>query len=177
MPRSREAKAVTLECDLDSFSNNPDGLIPIQSESIDVFEAGLAKFGLLQSLAYLNSWVVFRCTALARLEGDYFHTVEVFDKLGQLSVTDFTATPFVDSFCQFIKRDGPWSVPDTRLEPLLDGNKNRDIVLSYVGVPVLNGIGGDFYGTLCHFDFEPRSVSDHHYEFLKQAGLLLSGFV
>jgi hypothetical protein len=57
---------------------------------------------------------------------------------------------------------------------MLDGNKNQGVVISYVGVPVLNGIGGDFYGTLCHFDFEPRRVGDRHYEFLKQAGLVLS---
>jgi len=163
-----------LENVLAHIESGTDSLPDARSESIEIFEAGLAKFGLREALAYLNSWVDFRYTAMARLQGDLFLTVEVFDKFGKLSTEDFPDQPFNDSFCQFVKRDGPWAVPDTRLEPMLDGNKNQGVVISYVGVPVLNGIGGDFYGTLCHFDFEPRRVGDRHYEFLKQAGLVLS---
>ena len=97
------------------IESGTDSLPDARSESIEIFEAGLAKFGLREALAYLNSWVDFRYTAMARLQGDLFLTVEVFDKFGKLSTEDFPDQPFNDSFCQFVKRDGPWAVPDTCL--------------------------------------------------------------
>jgi GAF domain-containing protein len=52
----------------------------------------------------------------------------------------------------------------------------KEGVVAYHGIPLVDK-NEQLFGTLCHFDFEPRRLPDEEFEFLHQAARVLSAYL
>ena len=139
-------------------------------------EHELMTGGLKAGLAWLNTRVAHRFTAVSLLKGDMLNLVELVDKHNGPATSIWRAAPLKDSFCQFSINNGMFISDDTLEDERLQGNIYREVLRCYVGLPV-HRRPGDLLGTFCHFDFEPRQVSADEFAFLQDAVTFLSPYV
>ncbi|MET4575998.1 GAF domain-containing protein [Ottowia thiooxydans] len=126
----------------------------------------LTSGGLTAGLDQLNQRVRHRFTAVYRLDGDTLRNVAIVDKLGEVVPEQLLAVPLGSSFCQFVLRDGVFTV-DGSYDPRLVGHPYKGVVNAYVGLPLMK-TGGELLGTFCHFDFEPLQMADSEFQFLEK---------
>ncbi|MDM0072924.1 GAF domain-containing protein [Variovorax sp. J2P1-59] len=137
------------------------------------FEQILRNEGVLAGLRFLNQRVEHRCTAIYRLEAMTVRNLYLYDREGALLPESLGVVPLGDSFCQHAIREGAFLTDDSRADPRVDGSPFKGVVLAYHGIPLVDK-SGQLFGTLCHFDFEPRRLSDQEFEFLQEAARVLS---
>jgi GAF domain-containing protein len=136
----------------------------------------LAAEGALAGLAFLNQRVTHRCTAIYRLEAMTVRNLYLFDREGLLLPESLGVVQLDESFCQHAMRDGSFLTEDTRADSRVDGSPFKGVVVSYHGLPLLDA-RGELFGTLCHFDFVPRSLADSEFEFLQKAARVLPAYL
>jgi len=153
-----------------STMSTPHELTPPQLLAI------LRGRGLGAGIAALNAGVRHRYTGVYRMAGSCLYNVQLHDKLGQARPEALAVVELADSFCQFVLRDGELMMQNTLHEEFLGNHRYRGVLLAYHGVPIGDNAGG-LWGTLCHFDFEERGLSEGQYELLKAAGHMLYPFV
>lgn len=135
-------------------------------------ELTLKSAGLHSALNYLNSRVTYRFTTIYRLENQIFTVVETVDKLSGESKSASEDKPFNDSLCRFPVMHGAFTSSHTGADPRLAGVAYPKNVGSYSGVK-LTLENGETFGTLCHYDFAPQSISHIEYHFLELAGKII----
>jgi GAF domain-containing protein len=140
------------------------------------FEQILLKDGVIAGLRYLNRRVEHRCTAIYRLEAMTVRNMYLYDRQGSLLPEALGVVPLGDSFCQHAIREGSFLSDDTRADSRVDGSPFKGVVVAYHGIPLVDQ-SDQLFGTLCHFDFETRRLSDEEFEFLHQAARVLSAYV
>ncbi len=128
--------------------------------------------GLRAGLVFLNQRVPHRFTAVYKLENDVFRLQELVDKLDEPVSEMLQAVPFDDSFCQFAVALSEFVSINTAADSRLDGHKYQGVVGSYVGLP-LTVMPTGLYGTFCHYDLVPQSISDDEFEYLQRATRVL----
>jgi hypothetical protein len=130
-----------------------------QEEVVEAFRHTLQEQGLFAALGYLNSTAEYRFTGIYRFEPDWVRSVLLFD-CGNPHLRVGADVPMQDSYCMLTQQSGgPCSIQDSQSDPRLLQHAARDSVLSYVAVHLLDPEGLS-WGTLCHFDFRPRRVTD-----------------
>lgn len=137
--------------------------------------AALLSGGLSAGLDQLNQRVRHRFTAVYRLDGDTLRNVAIIDKLGEVIPEHLLAVPLGSSFCQFVLRDGVFTV-DGSYDPRLVGHPYKGIVNAYVGLPLMKA-GGELLGTVCHFDLDPLELSDSEFQFMENVALELPPYL
>jgi hypothetical protein len=138
---------------------------------IDDFRAAIDAGGLEAALAHLNRRTDFRYTAIYRLDGGMMRNICLFDRQGQ-DVSNLAEVPLGDSFCQFVMADNGFRTADSSQDARLDGHVYQGILNSYFGLP-LSHQPGTIYGTLCHFDFDPKQIPDSEVPFLESVRPIL----
>ena len=119
----------------------------------------LQEQGLFGSLRYLNSTTEYRFTGIYRFEPDWVRSILLFDR-GNPHLQVGKDVPFLDSYCMLTAQDGDTcTIEDSQSDSRLLQHAARDSVLSYYAVHLVNPEGRS-WGTLCHFDFVPRHVTD-----------------
>ncbi|MES2402191.1 MAG: GAF domain-containing protein [Pseudomonadota bacterium] len=137
----------------------------------------LKKDGLKAGLAWLNSRVPHRFTAVYLLDKLMLSSREVVDKEGESATPPvLLAVPLETSFCQYVLRDGHFVTGESGTDERLDGHPYQGAMGSYVGLP-LQARGKELMGTFCHFDFENRELADEEFAFLQRVARLLPRFV
>ncbi len=137
----------------------------------------LKKDGLKAGLAWLNSRVPHRFTAVYMLDKLVLRSREVVDKEGESATPPvLMEVPLDTSFCQYVLRDGQFATAESGTDKRLDGHPYQGVMGSYVGLP-LQGRGEELMGTLCHFDFENRELSDEEFAFLQRVARLLPRYL
>jgi GAF domain-containing protein len=114
----------------------------------------------------LNSLTPHRFTSLFRFDGDMLRNVVFFDRENpsEEAVED---VPVAASYCVFVRDSaGTFTVPDAACDARVDGHPKQPVFRSYCGVPLVDSTGRMF-GTICHFDFEPRAVDPKTVELLE----------
>lgn len=109
------------------------------------------------AIILLNSLTSHRFTSLFRFDGEMLRNVVFFDRENPLHehVDD---VPVTASYCVFVRDgEGTFTVPDAACDPRVDGHPKQPVFRSYCGVPLIDAYGRMF-GTICHFDFDPRPV-------------------
>lgn len=101
--------------------------------------------------------------------------VAIVDKLGEVVPEQLLAVPLGSSFCQFVLRDGVFTI-DGSYDARLVGHPYKGIVNAYVGLPLMKA-GGELLGTFCHFDFEPLQLTDSEFEFMESVALELPQYL
>jgi GAF domain-containing protein len=86
----------------------------------------------------------------------------------QAGEVDDTAT-----YCSYARASGsPFVTADARADERTVGHVARDSVLSYCGIPIFEP-GGEFIGTLCHYDLVPRDPDQLDLDLLIQVSSAL----
>ena len=136
-------------------------------------ELVLKKEGLRAAVRYLNTRVAYRFTAINRLENDVFRVVEFIDKFGESDEHVLKHLPFSESLCRFPVLHGTFTTSHTAADPSLKGLVYPGAVGSYSGVR-LTLANGEPFGTFCHYDVIPQSISHLEYQFLQLAVRLIA---
>jgi hypothetical protein len=144
--------------------------------SVEAFRDVLRSSGVELALAWLNSGVPHRYSAIYRFEGALLRNEFLFDKQGAAPPEYLLAVPFEVSFCRFALRDGAFRTDNSAVDERLRGHPYRGIVVSYHSVPVMTRYG-DVWGTISHFDTEAIRLADEEFELLKAAALELPAFL
>lgn len=127
-------------------------------------------------LAFLNARVPHRYTGVFRLHEGALRNMFLHDKQGEIVPEFLQVVPLLDSFCQFTLRDGLFATHDTASDKRLDGHKYQGVLLSYVGLPLLDG-SGELYGTICHFDERALELDDREFDIFREASRLLPAYL
>ncbi|HYH43220.1 MAG TPA: GAF domain-containing protein [Burkholderiales bacterium] len=124
------------------------------------------------ALIFLNGLTEHRFTALYRFDKETLQNLYFFDRENpqQESTEDI---PVMASYCAFVRdRNSLFSTPDSLQDERVRDHPKRQVVQSYCGVP-LRDESGDMFGTICHFDFRPRPISDENVELMEAVAPLL----
>lgn len=121
------------------------------------FAPRLCDENLCDLLEYLNGLVEHRFTGIYRFEPGWVASVALFDReTPQLRVG--AAVKMKESYCWLTGATGAgYVIEDAWTDARLEGHAARDEVRAYVAV-LLRDAKGVPWGTLCHFDFKPRTV-------------------
>jgi hypothetical protein len=122
-------------------------------------EQTLQDRGLFGALRYLNSTTEHRFTGIYRFESAWVRSILLFDR-GNPHLQVGKDVPLQDSYCRLTAQDGAsCCIEDARSDSRLLGHAARESVLSYYAVHLLDPEGRS-WGTLCHFDFVPRQITE-----------------
>lgn len=123
------------------------------------FARTLQEQGLFEALRYLNSTAEHRFTGIYRFEADWVRSVLLFDRANP-HLRAGADVPMKESYCMLTQQGGgPYCIENAQSDPRLFQHAARESVLSYIAVHLLDPEGLS-WGTLCHFDFRPRPVTD-----------------
>jgi GAF domain-containing protein len=124
-------------------------------------------------LTYLNGLTDHRFTALYRFDVEQLRNVYFFDR-DRPQVETCPDIPVMASYCVFVRSSNNTFVTlDSMVDERVAGHPKRLEVRSYCGVPLVNEDGRAF-GTICHFDARPLSISDQNVELMEAIAPLLA---
>lgn len=132
----------------------------------------IAHDGVGAALRHLNQRAGVRYSALYRFDGDTLHNMYFVDRddPGAAPPADI---PVLASYCVFVRGSGRKVViEDSLAEEWIGDHPKRRQIRSYCGVPLLDA-SGRMFGTACHFDPEPVSVSPEDVQLLEALAPLL----
>jgi hypothetical protein len=130
------------------------------------FAPKLLSGDLHDLLAYLNGLTEHRFTGVYRFEPGWVVSVAFFDR-SDPGARIGADVKMKESYCWLTGLDkASYVIEDASCDSRLAGHVAREAVRSYVAV-VLRDKQGAPWGTLCHFDFEPRTPNEHARERLE----------
>lgn len=133
----------------------------------------LQSLQINEALRELNATASYRFTAVYRFTASGAPNLAIFDRESD-APESLLVVPEGASYCSIV-RDSRNAFLITR--SLEDGrivkHPAREDVQSYCGVPLI-GEDGEVFGSLCHFDFEPRDGSDGVTELMSEVSRYLS---
>jgi GAF domain-containing protein len=136
----------------------------------------LATRGVDAGLAFLNQRSPYRFTATYAIHGQTMRNTHFYDRVGGYDLGALREVPLMDSFCQYVVKEGRFITLDSASDARLDGHPYQGVVASYIGLPMADETG-KLVGTFCHLDLEPHPSDDREFEFLQGAMRLLSTFI
>jgi GAF domain-containing protein len=148
----------------------------MQSTSFEAARAQLREAlsgeGTRAALAFLNSQTSLRFTSLYRFDGEHLRNVTFYDREAPEQESCDTI-PVLASYCVFVRDSGMrFATAASLSDRRLDGHPKQLQVQSYCGVP-LRDREGRMFGTVCHFDFEPGSVTELDVALMEQLADML----
>lgn len=128
--------------------------------------------GVRAAVIHLNHQTEHRFTAVLRFEKISLTSLAFYDRLHP-AADRCDDIPEDASYCIFVKRrNAPLVIANSLTDPRAIGHPAQKTIQAYCGYP-LRDEAGKVYGTMCHFDFEPRSASDEPLEGMELLGELL----
>jgi hypothetical protein len=122
-----------------------------------MFGARLREDDLYALLEHLNRPTLYRFTGVYRYEPGWVVSVALYDRQSPL-VRLGSDVKMKESYCWLTGVTGArYIIEDATRDPRLGGHAARDAVRAYIAV-TLHDCSGTPWGTLCHFDFEPRGA-------------------
>jgi CheY-like chemotaxis protein len=124
-------------------------------------------------LGLLNGSAAHRFTSLHRFDGEKVVTVASFDRANP-DRSDVTVTsPVTTSYCEFVRNlHAPFVLVDAANDARVVTHPRRKEIRAYCGVPLVKG-DGSVFGSLCHYDVEPRPADGRVVALLERAARLL----
>ena len=154
-------------------SNPRSATIERRSATAVVFQKLLKQGRMGDALGYLNSQTPFRFTAVYRFDGLMLANLYLFDRQTGLG-RDSAVAKVSDTYCLWINETlSVVQMSDSLTDPRAESHAKREMVRSYCGAPILDQ-AGDLFGTICHFDFEPRGNSVETLPVLAEVGPMLA---
>lgn len=123
-----------------------------------VFSPTLVESDLRALLEHLNGQTAHRFTGVYRFEPGWVISVALWDRQNP-DLEIGANVKMKESYCWLTGiSTTSFVIEDATEDPRLEGHAARAEVRSYVAV-LLRDRQGKPWGTLCHFDFEPRSIA------------------
>lgn len=122
------------------------------------FAGSLHEDHIVELLEYLNKLSTHRFTGIYRFEPGWVVSVALYDRANP-NLRIGANVKMKESYCWLTGITGAgYVIEDATRDPRLDGHAARDEVRSYIAV-LLRDKHDVPWGTLCHFDFEPREAT------------------
>lgn len=113
------------------------------------------------ALAQLNARAGYRFTSLYRFDDATLRNVWFYDR-EHPERERCDDVPVLASYCVFVREDrSTFRLDDSQADARVAEHPRREQIRAYCGVPLIDDTGRMF-GTVCHFDFRPRSISDEN---------------
>lgn len=120
------------------------------------FWPGMGDSDLYDLLQYLNGRTHHRFTGVYRFEPGWVISVALFDR-DTPTVRLGADVKMKESYCWLTGLGETYEIEDALVDQRLAAHAAREEVRSYVAV-LLHDRHGTPWGTLCHFDFAPRTL-------------------
>lgn len=141
-------------------------------DAVAKFREILRADGVRPALTYLNRLSAHRFTAVFRFEGGTLRNLHMVDR-NDPTVERCADQPVLESYCIYVRRTAETFVTeDSASDERVAGHPKQKTVQSYCGIPLFEE-NGTLFGTICHFDFEPRPFGDDEVLLLEDAAPLL----
>ena len=136
------------------------------------FAATLEASGLRAALTYLLGLTDYRFIAIFRFDGDKANAA-VYVDCDNPDVLGVDEAPASATYCCYVRDSrGVFSTANAMSDPRLIDHAEREVVMSYCGVPVMTP-EGEILGTLCHYDVVPRDPNQVDLMLVLQVASLL----
>jgi CheY-like chemotaxis protein len=110
-------------------------------------------------LAVLNGHGTYRYSSLFRFADGRLDSIWTFDRARPNADASATDLPIAGSYCTYIESaTAAIYITDAKTDPRVADHPKRDSLRSYCGVPLFRA-DGSLFGTLCHYDEEPRPLA------------------
>ena len=133
----------------------------------------LQSLQINEALRELNATTGYRLTAVYRFTATGAANLAIFDRESDAPEA-LLVVPEGASYCGIVRESKNAFLVTRSLE---DGrivkHPAREAVQSYCGVPLV-GEDGEVFGSLCHFDFEPRDAPEQATALMSQVSRYLS---
>ena len=132
----------------------------------------LRNDGVRPALIFLNHLTEHRFSALYQFKDDQLRNLYFYDRENpELESTD--EIPVTASYCVFLRETGAlFHTSDAMRDGRVRSHPKREQIQAYCGVPVLDA-QGKLFGSICHFDLQPRVISDEDVDLMEVVALLL----
>jgi len=132
----------------------------------------LRQKGIRPALIFLNHLTEHRFSALYQFENEQLRNLYFYDReCPDVETTD--EIPVTASYCVFLRDSGAlFHTSDAMRDDRVRSHPKREKVQAYCGVPVVDD-KGKLFGSICHFDLQPRVISDDDVDLMEAAALLL----
>ena len=156
-----------------AHTESPAAMFPERSPTAVIFQSMLERGALADALGYLNAQTPFRFTAVYRFDGLLLENMWLFDRESGFG-SDSSVAKVSDTYCVWIHETlSVVQMSDALTDPRAKGHPKREAVRSYCGGPIRDETGR-LFGTICHFDFEPRAETREAMPILAEVGPLLA---
>lgn len=134
---------------------------------VRIVEEHLSSGQLHEALRALNSQTSHRFTGVYRVDPPLLRNVALFD-LHNPDLVIGDDAPLRETYCSITSAQvGPFTVTDADQDERVTDHPARESTRSYCGVP-LRDQHGEPFGTLCHFDLEPKPLGEGSVELLSR---------
>lgn len=132
----------------------------------------LRNQGIRPALIYLNGLTEHRFTALYRFDADTLKNHYFFDRENP-ELDSTPDIPMMASYCVFVRDQADtFTTSDAMQDDRTRDHPKRREVQAYCGVPLCDA-NGNVFGSICHFDFRPISISDGNVALLEAVAPLI----
>jgi GAF domain-containing protein len=143
------------------------------TETMSLLRSTLRREGVRGVVMHLNKLTEHRFTSLYRFDRDRLESLCFYDRENPAQLST-PSIPILASYCVFVRDSGrPFAVDDSLLDARVRGHPKELLVRSYCGVPLI-GEDHRVFGSVCHFDLEPRAMSGGNLELLEAVATLLN---
>jgi len=119
-----------------------------------------------EALMLMNSLTEHRFTALYRFDRETLRNMYFFDRQNP-AVESTDAIPVLASYCVYVRDSGRmFETTHAREDERTVGHDKREKLQAYCGVPLV-GEDGRSFGSVCHFDFDPRGISAENLQLME----------
>ena len=141
-------------------------------KAVDKVRRILRSEGMRPALIYLNHLTEHRFSALYRFANERLRNLYFYDREEpEVEVTD--EIPVTASYCVFLRQTGQlFHTSDALRDERVRSHPKREKIQAYCGVPVLDS-HGKLFGSICHFDYQPRVISDADVDLMEAVALIL----
>jgi GAF domain-containing protein len=142
------------------------------TEEVQKLRDVFATEGPRSAITYLNSLTSHRFTSAFRFDDGMLKSTFFYDR-DNPGNSGCEEIPILASYCVFV-RDFKimFKTEDALRDARLNVHPKQKTIQSYCGVPLVDA-NGKVFGTACHFDFKPGSISRVEVELLEALGDLL----
>lgn len=150
--------------------------LPPADEEVARLARLLDDKGVAETLKALNARTVHRYTGLYRYEGDTLRNLALADRMNP-EIAKGVDAKLETTFCSLVEKGrASFVVVDGSADPRVAGLPIQPDIRSYCGALVRNADGTPF-GSLCHFDHEPRAVPADELRVLEQLAPMVAKLV
>jgi GAF domain-containing protein len=135
-------------------------------------KAILRNDGLRAGLIFLNQLTEHRFSALYQFEGEILRNLYFYDRENP-GIESTDEIPVTASYCVFLREGGRlFHTSDALRDARVRTHPKREKIQAYCGVPLLDS-AGKLFGSICHFDLQPRIIADADVDLMEEVAFLL----